>query len=590
MASRVIRRIRRDSLPVLCFIILYSIMSYPLVFKLGEIVPFFSGDTYQAAWLNWWAWGAISTGQDYNFTPLLFAPNGLDYTLQPPRFPSLPIWIPIYELFGEPTAYNLSVSIEVVIKAYGMYLFGLYLFKCRIPAWVMGAFYAFGLFSLQMALQQPYTGATEWIPFFMLAYVYGIDRILQGARAKSVIGIMVLASFLFVMNVYMNIKIGIFAMMVGGIYVLFALLRDQLWRIRLFWQGMAVFTLTVLILCAPLILPIISSDNFTSAFGSVRRDKVLDVMQFVKPRLDRPWLYTRMVGALGDDLEWLEEQQHLPTVGLVSLAFAWVGVRYAIRRDRGVFVWVLMAVILWVFSLGEAIQIGTVHITRITPASFLLDTVVMGVLRNTDRFALVFMFPFSVLIGYGLYYRLQNLELNRTNKLLLVVAIVMLFYGTSTFPIPHHAKVYPKYIDELNNLPDGSIVNLPLGRAESKFYMAVQRYHQRPMIEGMIARTPKGTYDYIDSLDGLNLPLYYTPDLNPEVVNGVWEMTMQRLRLDGFRYVIVHKYLWGFHKVFITPDNYFETLGRFPNIYEDELVQIYDIHMLVEQPFVAVDN
>jgi len=590
LTSFLMTRVKRDSVPLLLFVLVFVVMSYPLVFQLDTMVPFLNGDTYHAIWHNWWVWEAFSNGQDFNFTPLLFAPNGLDYSLLPPRYLALPIWIVLYEVFGEPIAYNLSIVIEIILKAYGMYLFGLYLFKERIPAWVMGAFYAFGVISLQMALQQPYSGSTGWIPFFMLAYVYGFDLIHQKVPTKRMLWMMVLAGFLFTLSMYMNLKIGIFAMLIGGGYVLYVMVYRQLWRLKQFWQGMIVFTATVLIISSPLLYPFFVSGSLEDAVDIEARVQLLDVMTYVQHRLDRPLMYTRMIGAMNDDLGWPIEFQRMPTVGVVSIAFAFMGLLYAVRKDRLVLGWVLMGLVFWVFSLGSTIQIDGTILSEWAPASLLQDTIILGVLRNTQRFALVFWFPFAVLIGYGLHYRLANLTLNRNQLVLLTVSVVMLLYGTSVFPIPYRVHVEPEYTKVLNDLPSGSVVNLPLGRSESKYYMSIQRYHGRPMIEGMIARTPDGTYDYIDSLAAIDMWGASSVNMEADEANDAWRDSMQQLLDDGFRYIVLHKYVWASHGDRFTPDIYFRPLNHLPIEYEDNDVRLYDIQVLLNQPFIQSDS
>ena len=63
------------------------------------------------------------------------------------------------------------------------------------------------------------TGATEWIPWFMLVFVYGIDQIREHGQPKSIFMLMILAGFFFALSMYMNLKIGLFAMLLGGGYV-----------------------------------------------------------------------------------------------------------------------------------------------------------------------------------------------------------------------------------------------------------------------------------------------------------------------------------------------------------------------------------
>ena len=110
------------------------------------------------------------------------------------------------------------------------------------------------------------------------------------------------------------------------------------------------------------------------------------------------------------------------------------------------------------------------------------------------------MFPYAILIGYGVLYRIRYTKIVGTQKGPLgLYSLSMLLYGTSMFPIDMRPRLYLDYTTQFSQLADGAIIDLPMGRNESKFYMGAQTDHQRPIIEGMIARTPPDAYDYIDS-------------------------------------------------------------------------------------------
>ena len=88
---------------------------------------------------------------------------------------------------------------------------------------------------------------------------------------------------------------------------------------------------------------------------------------------------------------------------------------------------------------------------------------------------------------------------SRRNFALLVLAVIMLFYDTSIIPIPLRLSPRPAYLSALNNLPEGAVIDLPMGRHYSKYYMSMQRFHGRPIVEGMLPRTPPDAYDYISA-------------------------------------------------------------------------------------------
>lgn len=541
-----LERWRNDRAALLLYALTFLVMSYPFALRMHSHLPMDNVDTHQALWQNWWVLQALTQGLDLNHSPYLFHPGGLDYTLQPPRWTGLLFWTPLYLLFGDPFAFNMTAAIGILLRAYGMYLFGLLLFQRRIPAWVCGAFYAFAGANLTHALQQPFTGASEWLPWFMLAFVYGLMRVRAGADLRASGRIMLVAAFLFSLNVYANLKIGIFAMLLGGAFLLLYMLAHQLWKLRVFWQSLVIFGLACLVISAPSLLPmILSEDLFSAASDPVVTDVWggMDLLTYLKADHQRPLNYMQSIASLGGDhVEHTFVTWGLSHVGLVSIFFAGAGLVYAIKFERAVLIWGALALAFWLLSLGVVIYVNRSPLDFYwTPYRLLEDNFIFRALKWPFRMALVFLFPYSVLIGYGLHCRLRRQKLDRRRKLLLLVSVIMLLYGTSIFPIPTREAPRPAYLTRLAQLPEGAVIDVPFGRHVSKYYMSVQRFHQRPIVEGMIARVPPGAYDYIEQ----NVLLATFRDPGPvdyeDLTRADWQAAFQQLLDDGFRYLLLHR-------------------------------------------------
>lgn len=576
-------RLRQDALPLLFYLLTFLIMSYPFIFHMQDHLPMDNVDTHQVLWQNWWVQEVMANGGNIHDVPLLFYPAGLDYTLQPPRWPSMLLWMIFYRFLEDPLAYNLTVMCGILIKAYGMYLFGLWLFKRRIPAWVTGAFYAFAATNLQLSLQQQFSGATEWIPWFMLAFCYGVTQIKQHPPPRRMIGIMILAGFLFAMNIFSNLKIGIFAMLLGGGFVVLCMIVQKLWRLPMFWIAMIVFSVSAVGFSSPILIPILQSNNLEDAIdgGVVLRGGV-DILSYVKAEHRRPYNYMQSIASLRGEQLQVQNIWGMSHVGIVSIAFALMGLQYAIRVDRKVLIWVILAGVFWILSLGLEFRYNR-HLIDFywTPYRLLEDNIIFLTLKWPFRMSLLFLFPYSILVGYGLRYRLQSLDLNRTQIGLLILSVSMLLYGTSIFPIPMRPAPRPTYIDVLANLSDGAVIDLPFGRHNAKYYMSVQRFHQRPMIEGMIARTPPDAYDYIDANSVLSVIRSKTDLVLADVSADDWTTAFQQLWDDGFRYVILHKLVpQALSRIEYPKAWVVELFASFPPIYEDDEVLIYAINLL----------
>ena len=123
------------------------------------------------------------------------------------------------------------------------------------------------------------------------------------------------------------------------------------------------------------------------------------------------------------------------------------------------------------------------------------------------------------------------------------------------------------------------MIDVPFGRQAAKVYMWRQRFHQRPIVEGMIARMPPDAYDYINANIVL-ASLYHAYDTSnlPQATEDEWRAAVAELKQDGFRYIVLHRKL---RKSFTywqdLPDWVWNGFFLTPPLYEDENVRIYDL-------------
>lgn len=532
----------QDRLPILLFLITFIVMSYPFVFHMRDSLPVHNSDTYEILSKSWSLRHALIHGLSLDHNDLLFHPTGLDISLQPQRWTSFPLWTALYALFGDPLAYNLTSLLGVLFKAYGMYLLGLHLFRARIPAWVGGAFYAFAAPALVMALRNPDTGATEWIPWFMLCLAIGIERLAAGdARAPIV---MALAGLCFSLNMYMHQRIAIFAMLLGGGYLLWSALAYRLWARRRFWLAMAIFAFVAASTSAPLLLRTLRSDLYAHAIDRpvlTYAGAVVDLTGFFSAELGMPLNHRQIIASLSSDqLEVFCLCHGMAHVGVVGFVFAMMGAVYILRFRPKEAVWVVLAVLSLLLSLGVVIYVGGQALDIYwTPYRLLEHNFFFRALWAPFRMVFVLLFPFSILVGYGLHSRLRTVKLDRRGFLMLIVSVAMLLYGTSMFPLAMTPSPRPGYLSALAELPAGAVIDLPMGRIEAKYYMALQRFHGRPLVEGMLPRTPLHVYDYIKAnpvLRGLRYPWD-----SEELDEDEWRAAVAALQHDGFRYLILHR-------------------------------------------------
>ena len=88
----------------------------------------------------------------------------------------------------------------------------------------------------------------------MLVLVYGLNRLKTKNEMRASNLIMVTAGLCFSLNMYMHLRIAIFAMLLGGGYIAWSALINRLWILPRFWAGIVIFALTAAITSAPLLI------------------------------------------------------------------------------------------------------------------------------------------------------------------------------------------------------------------------------------------------------------------------------------------------------------------------------------------------
>ena len=520
-------------------------------------------------------------GTDVNFSELLFHPNGFDVSLDPRRWTTFPLWTTLYTAFGDPLAFNLVAMIGILFKAYGMYLFGIFLFRDRIPAWVTGAFLRLCRTGTDAGIASAKHGRHRMDTLVYAVLRLRAFRVRKGKGLRASLIMMVMAGLCFALNMYMNMKIAIFAMLLGTGYIVWSAFAYRLWARRRFWISILLFALTASATSAPLLIRVLRSDLYGYAIDRpVRADSggSTDLLSLFKADLGRPLNYRQSIASLsGDKLEIGCLCRGISHVGIVGMAFAIMGAVYILRFQRKEAIWVVLTVLSLLLSLGVVFYVNDRSLDIFwTPYRLLQDNFFFRALWHPFRMIVVLLFPFSILVGYGLHSRLRTVKLDRRGSVLLTISVITLLYGTSISPISMSAAPRPAYLSVLEKLPEGAVIDVPMGRHPSKYYMSLQRFHGRPIVEGMLPRTPPYAYNYIKS--NILLNILRTGKFPEELSEENWRAALDALQRDGFRYLILHRAVPSSNSnVKLLPGWINETFIFPPAIHQDDNISVYDI-------------
>ena len=535
-------------------------------------------------WQNWWMRESLVSGQDISHSELLFYPNGLDLTLQPRRWTTFPLWLFLYEQFGDPFAFNLTALIGIFVEAYAMYLLVLSLTRHRFAAWVGGAFFAFAARSLSLALQQPNTGAIEFIPIFMLLWIYLLNYTKRDDfNTQKGWLLTIVVTLAYSANIYTNLKIGIFATLIGGLYFLWFLMTEAGWRNKRIWQIPIIFGMLSFVTALPILSATFSSGYLNIAIEDTNISGGVDLLAYVKADVSKPLFYNNYFAQFSGVSLTEFSRVGLSHIGFLSIIATFLGLITILKQHRKHLIWGIMAFIFFGFSLGLEITINLKSVDIVAPYSLVADNIIFQALRKPHRFAMLMLFPMSILVAFGIRWIADILSTRLVVQWVGGVTLVsLMLFETSIFPITYRsAKVADMFTSEIFTKNPGAIITIPMGRQEVKYHMYTQMWHRQPIHEGMIGRLPPNSYNYIKG----NPVLRDWRDLDELTMTlDEWYEGIDNLIEDGFRYVVVHKYVITGRDMFTTNTQRETFFSQAPALWEDIESRLYDLNTLRDYP------
>jgi hypothetical protein len=387
------------------------------------------------------------------------------------------------------------------------------------------------------------------------------------------------------LNAYISIKIWMLAALLGALYAGLVALFTGWWKIPAFWGAMLLLLALMLLLVMPVAYPFLQSGRIDSALDTFNPEGA-DLYSLIIPAPGRPPFappYVARLLGLPSDTSWYGGAFH---VGLTSIGLVIIGAAAYKREKSRRIVWLALAMFLWVLTLGVVLRINTVPKPELwTPYQFLENFLLFRALRQPKRFALIFALPWAVLAGYGAAQLKEWLKgRKRLGYAVLTALAALMLYEIGEMPwcieLPH---ISPFHYDLRAQEEPGAIIDLPMGRRNAKRYDFLQTIHERPIVEGVVARMPEEAYHYINN----NLLLLaWLKGIPPENWNYDPRQTAGALYADGFRYILVHQ-----EEEWLTP--YFASLtpayaGPYLTAYT--VVDLRDSAPGIYRPYRAVEH
>lgn len=565
--------LRRDGVGIILYAITTILMSYPLIFNLGgHWLASRDADTYVKIWDIWWLQNHAFNEPSLTYTNLQFHPNGLDLSYHSISWTVTVLSWALTSFTDIITAYNLTILVALFSTAYAAYLLARPFVNYGAAAWLAGAIYSFAPYHVAHSGGHPDLVHLASIPLAVLLLHVAITRpsVLAGLGAALMVG---LAGFT-------SLYIMVFALLTVGPVLIFLLLINRRWSQPKIWQVVIVFGLTSALFLGIRLVPILHD---TGALNEAIESKYsadisqTDLMSYVLPSPLNP-LFNPFTEELS--FRFGSMSSRWPAyLGIVPIALSILALTWKKQR-KTVFLWFSIGLFFVILSLGPMLRFnGTLYENIVLPARFLSWFPPIRAVGRPDFFVLGALLPVAVLAAFGFDRLLIALEGRRGVQIALMIALpglLLVEYWNGEFP--GKSIIVNPFFEQLSQEPDEfAIIELPMGRTEAKRYLFIQTIHQKPIVEGLSARTPTEAYQYIHKNPLLRNWSRGKPldcfSLNRDQIMAA----LDKLVEDDFRYIIIH------HKKSEIPVQIANNFPMAP-VYQDSQLTVFRVTDLIHQP------
>lgn len=593
----IMHALRRHAIILLFYTVLALIMTYPLIAQLGTHYAGNNEDLWTFQWDNWWTRYALQHGLDLLFTPVQFYPIGVSLAAHSLSFYNSFLWIPLAALFGDIAAYNLTVLLTFILSGYTMFLLAEYLINQRagtrdenagqpvpdsrslIPALIAGLVFAFAPYHFSQSLGHVSLASVQWFPLLALFVLKAVRE----TRWRNALVIGLLIGLITATRLQF--------LVLGG--VVFAIFVAVDWIVsRRDWTRGAIGRLMAagvlgLVLSLPIVWP--AAQLFTQADSP---DELIadeqtwgqtDLLAYFVPMTYHPLLGEAVQPFY---LNFAKNRAWMPFLGYSVIALSIYG---ALKAKRRAWPWIAIGLFLFIMALGPFLRVNGVSYENVPlPYALIGNTFPLNTLRSPDRYNLLLPLALAVLVAYGVSdvlarARRVNSTADRSNALkrvstrfgfpplnsfigLFIGAVILFEYLGVPYPTIAPLTISP-FLTKIAGDPEPyAVLDIPLDRSDTKYYLYYQTQHQHPLVQGRVARVPPAAYRLFNEI-----PLLAAWQQSFNAPRPI-DLGAQLAQLAAYnvRYIILHKDLTD--PAFVTSLRNYFTL---PPAYEDDQIAVY---------------
>ncbi len=522
---------------VITVTLLTLVMTFPTIVYVFRTDVFWlpagqDGDALTEIWDLWYGKLFLSGGADRFFTDKIFYPTGVSLVFHPLNLPYIIVVNALQMIMPVSNAFSLAYMLIIVASTLAAYVYIRWLVADKWIALFGAIVFGFSPHVIGHP-NHPNNALVATLPLL----IYGFHRGIRENRATMVIAAGLLTGLTSVINIYAYVC-AVFSL--GFMVCAFAVSR---WRSRRFWQLIAFLIVAIAISSLWRIYPMMAnSQSFGAALGwrgggEIRTDLI---SYFVNHR--NPFSGSVATDLLKPAGYWLSNTSFLGYLPLLLIA---VGLLNRTTRPK-MWPWLALCAVFLVLRLGSAPRINGILYSDIKLPKYYLAEVLPSVFRpfyEADNFQIGVLLPLAVLTCYGLVALKDWRPIaGRSGFIILLVAIL-----ASEYYMPVQDWLFPKeqfaFLDRLaaeENTEEIRLINLPLGRLNSKVYNLYQSLSGYSHAEGAVSRTPDSAFDYMRANTLLNAWQDQRPIHCEMVEQEAYLSGLAQLEADGFSHIVFH--------------------------------------------------
>ncbi len=519
--------------------LLTLVMTWPTILNVFRTDVFWlptggSKDAYIAVWDVWYGERILSGQADRFYTDLMFYPAGLSLDYHPLPITNIVVAAILGKALPLAGAFSLGFLVSIFASALAAYIYMNWLFRDRRVA-LFGAV-VFGISPHVLShVNHPAVASVALLPLALYCFHRGMRE--DRARLVAIAGLLAGASSFVILYLYVCVLITL------GLFVCaFALSR---WRERRFWFLVSLLLLAVFASSIWRVFPLLTDSQARSEalewYGG--RESSMDVMSYLINK-EHPALASGLLSLFQspDDIG-LSNSAY---IGYLPLALIIFGLWRRDRRRR-MLIWAVAVAVFVILELGSFVRFNGAAYSEILLPRYYLDRLFPSVFRSffhADMFHIGMLLPITALSCNGLAALMKRWPALAWRWLVLVMLFVVAFeyyMPITANPIPLAQFDFLKWLAEDAEGEDPRLINLPMGRNNSKRYNLYQALSGFPQAEGAISRTPESAFNFIRANPILEAWHDNSPVACDHDTRDLYLSALDQLESDGFSHVVFHQ-------------------------------------------------